>query len=213
MSVCPIRPSARRAAPEMDRHHPSGSTARRPIRRRRVFLLAALALALSLSLTVPFPAAAQRTSAPLIPDAAPSGPPASILAGFRADANRPSRPGDLSVEVASVAAAALGTLGGAAIGYHLDRNVFSWDGGDDPGIHGFLAGWFMGGAVATPLVAHLVNGRTGSLPSAYLASSLIGGLGMVGLYAVGSPTGVVFLFGAPFAQAVSASMIERRTTP
>jgi hypothetical protein len=208
--MCHIRPFPRRAAPEDGSCQPWSTTACRSIG-RSAFLLSVIAV--FLSLTVAFPAAAQRSSLPMVPDVGPSPPSNSILSGGRTDANRPQRPGDLSVEVASVAAAALGTVGGAVLGYQLDRRVFSWDGGDDPGIHGFLGGWFIGGAVVTPLVTHLVNGRRGSLSSAYLASSLIGGIGLAGLYAVGSPGGIVFIFGAPLAQAVSAATIERRTTP
>jgi hypothetical protein len=210
MRMFSIRPSPRPSASEDGRCHPSGSTAGRPIRLSALLLPA---VAVFLSLTVAFPAAAQRSSLPLVPDVARQPPSNSILSGGRTDANRPQRPGDLSVEIASVAAAALGTVGGAVLGYQLDRRVFSWDGGDDPGIHGFLGGWFFGGAVVTPFVTHMVNKRRGSLSSAYLASSLIGGIGMAGLYAVGSPAGIVFIFGAPLAQAVSAATIERRTTP
>jgi hypothetical protein len=122
-------------------------------------------------------------------------------------------PGPASVTrlaAAGAAGAVAGSFGGALVGYHLDRQLFGWDGGDDPGIVGAVGGWFIGSALLTPLAVYLANGRRGSLSSSYQASGLIAGAGWLGVMATGSPGGVVFIVGAPIAQVVSATTIQRR---
>jgi len=119
--------------------------------------------------------------------------------------------------LAGAGGAAIGTLGGAFLGYHLDRSGPNWgcaQGCEDPGLYGLVGGWFIGSALLTPIAVHLANERRGSLSSSYLASAAIAGAGMLSLAAVGgSPVGAVILLGAPVAQVVSAVTIERRSAP
>jgi hypothetical protein len=133
---------------------------------------------------------------------------------LRLDSLRPVRTADETRFLAGVAGAAIGALGGAYLGYQLDYNGFNWGcehACEDPGIYGLTGGWFVGPALVTPLAVHLVNRRRGSLPTAYLSSALIAGVGIAGLVAVGSPEGAFILLGAPLVQAISAVRIERGT--
>jgi hypothetical protein len=119
---------------------------------------------------------------------------------------------DVTLVLAGVAGATVGALGGALLGYQLDRDGGNWGcarGCEDPGLLGLAGGWFVGSALTTPLSVHLANGGRGSLPTAYLSSALIAGAGMAGLAVAGSPEGAFILLAAPVAQVVSAVLIER----
>ena len=174
---------------------------------RRAVLFAAL-----LAIAGPAPAAAQWRSAPGLSAgrlAALSDPAPLALDGQRVQ----EPPSALAVSLAGVAGAAVGSIAGAYLGYHLDYSVLHWDcenGCEDPGLVGALGGWFVGSALTTPLSANLANGRRGSLAKAYLPAALIAGSGLGLLLAVGSPEGGVFLLAAPVAQVVSAVVTERR---
>lgn len=156
--------------------------------------------------------AAPRLAPPALRFAPPAPPPPRVDPAFRVD--RASTADDYNLVGVGVLAAAAGTLGGAFVGYHIDDKVFNWGcehGCEDPGIYGLVGGWFFGSALTTPLAVHLVDGRRGSLPHAYLSSGLIAGVGMA-LLAVGSPRGAYVGLGAPVAQVISAVLIERKTT-
>lgn len=160
------------------------------------------------------PVSAQWRAEPILPvRQAPSVsvvPPALLLPD-----SLQSRP-DHAATLAMIGAAnaVIGSLGGAYMGYQLDRNHFNWGceyGCEDPGLTGLLGGWFLGSALTTPLSVHYANGGRGSLPAAYLSSALIAGAGMAGFLAAGSPGGTLFVLGAPVAQVISAVLIERRS--
>lgn len=165
-------------------------------------------------LAVATPVSAQWRAEPILPAGqAPSGtmvPPPLLL-----PESLQSRPDTtVTLVVVGAANAVIGSLGGAYLGYHLDRNYFNWGcefGCEDPGLTGLLGGWFLGSALTTPLPVHFTNGGQGSLPTAYLSSVLIAGAGMAGFLAAGSPGGALFVLAAPVAQVISAVLIERRT--
>jgi hypothetical protein len=124
-------------------------------------------------------------------------------------------PGHLKLAVVGVTGAAIGSVGGALLGYHFDVKEARWGcerGCEDPGLVGAVGGWFVGSALATPLAVHLANSRRGSLATAYLSSAVVAGAGMVGMMAAGSPGAAFVLLGVPAAQVISAVLIERRVT-
>ncbi len=132
------------------------------------------------------------------------------------DPNQPPPPDAWKLGLAGVAGSVLGSIGGAHLGYRLDREHFNWGcehGCEDPGIWGLMGGWFLGSALTTPMSVHLANGGRGELSTAYISSALIAGAGLAGLLATGSPSGALFLVGAPLAQVISAVLIERRVAP
>lgn len=132
-------------------------------------------------------------------------------AGFRPPHfERAKEASDVGLFLGGAAGAAVGSVGGAFVGYHLDRQHFPIDSGDDPGLIGALGGWFIGSALVTPLSVYLANGREGPLSTAYVSSAVIGTLGLVGaLSTANSSAGLFFLFGTPVAQAISATVIAR----
>lgn len=83
--------------------------------------------------------------------------------------------------------------------------------GEHPGLDQGLIGAVAGAAVLTPFTVHVANERRGSLPAAYAAAALITAVGIAGMYEAGNPAFVIFLFGAPLAQLVSAVWIESVT--
>lgn len=112
--------------------------------------------------------------------------------------------------LAGAAASAAGVIAGGFLGYRLDYDALHWGcerGCEDPGLRGMLAGAMVGSAILTPLTVHLVNGRRGSLPVAFLSAAALGSLGV--LAAGADATEGVFLV-LPIAQVVSAVLIERR---
>jgi hypothetical protein len=146
----------------------------------------------------------------------PVGGASSVHAGLaapRLTLSTESQPAnDVTLVLAGIAGATVGSFGGAFLGYQLDRNGGNWGCGhgcENPGLLGLVGGWFVGPALTTPLSVHLANGGRGSLGSAYLSSALIAGVGMAGLTVAGSPEGAFILLAAPVAQAVSAVLIER----
>lgn len=104
--------------------------------------------------------------------------------------------------LAGLAGAAVGGAAGAYWGNKLD-------GDNAPGWR-MAGGWVFGSALTTPLSVHLANRGRGSLTRAYVSSALIGGAGMAGSRALGNPERGLVLLVTPFAQVISAVLIERR---
>lgn len=144
----------------------------------------------------------------------PVSPTPSIAVGPTAlrvpDSLRVRRADGLTLGLAGVAGAAVGTLGGAFLGYQLQRNAGGEYGGGD-GSNGLLIGWIVGSALTTPVSVHRANGEQGSLSSAYRSAALIAGAGVAGLLVLGAPEIAFVLVGAPVAQVISAVLIERRS--
>ena len=107
-------------------------------------------------------------------------------------------------------ASSVGFVGGALIGYQIERRGWSCA-CDDPGLLGMWAGSFVGPAILTPLLVHHANDRRGSLRRGYQRSAFIAGAGMtavlipVPLFVLGT------LLVVPAVQAASAVKVERRT--
>lgn len=119
------------------------------------------------------------------------------------------RPPTSLLLMAGMSGAGVGALAGAFLGYHLDGSCNN-RGCEDPGLTGALFGWFFGAAVGAPLSVHHANGGRGALSAALLSGALIAGAGWM---AAGSPAGTFVVLGAPFAQVISAVVVEQRTAP
>lgn len=114
--------------------------------------------------------------------------------------------------VAGIMGAVVGFFGGAFIGYNLERSYFPC-GCDDPGLAGLIFGAAAGPAIAVPTAVHLANGGRGSFKRSLGASALIGGLGVLGLFATSSSgTGLLFLFGPPLVEIAASVAIERSSS-
>lgn len=175
-----------------------------------------LAVASLLALGCVSPLAAQFRALPAVPvvRTVPSAVDPLVLRSH--DIQEPEQTVDRPLPLVGALGAAVGSLAGAFVGYHLDYNVLNLDcerGCEDPGLPGLTAGWFIGSALTTPPSVHLANHRRGSLSTEYLSSAVIAGVGMAALLALGSPEGAYIALGAPVAQVISAVLIERRTTP
>lgn len=108
--------------------------------------------------------------------------------------------------------AVVGFVGGAVLGYQLERRYFPCS-CDDPGLVGLIVGSAMGSAVAIPIAVHVANGKRGSLGRSLGASALIGSVGLLGLSATASSeAGLVFLFGPPLAEIGVSVSIEQSST-
>ncbi|HEX7241177.1 MAG TPA: hypothetical protein VF263_12965 [Longimicrobiaceae bacterium] len=109
--------------------------------------------------------------------------------------------------------ALVGFVGGAFLGYHLERNG-GWDCRcDDPGLAGLIYGAAVGTSFAVPTAVHLSNDRRGSYGRSLGVSLLVGLLGVAGLHAAdGSEAGLIFLLGTPLAQVATSVAIEQRTS-
>jgi hypothetical protein len=152
---------------------------------------------------------AQQAPAPRLPAAVTLAGPTAAPAHTSVTIDAPVPTGALLA--VGLAAAGASAAAGAALGYNIDRGGASRPTGDDPGLGGLVVGWVVAPALVTPAVVHLANGQRGSLATAYAASAVIAGVGMITAHAgAPNPVAVVLVVGSPVLQAASAVIVERR---
>lgn len=157
------------------------------------------------------PLAGQWRAEPIVPVGGISARAVDPLPLRFPDSRHSPSPDAFTLTMAGIAGAAVGTVGGAWLGYHADR-WWCQQGCATSGYTGIFVGWFIGSALTTPLSVHLASGRRGSLSRGYLTSGLIAGAGM-GCVVLDCPLGPYIVWGAPLAQVISAVLIERRPRP
>ena len=120
------------------------------------------------------------------------------------------------VAVVGLLTSAAGFVGGAYLGYVVERSDLGWDCGcDDPGLEGLLYGAALGPVLLTPLSVYLANRRQGNLLVSLVVSAGIAAVAIAGLHVVGGGTWPLFLipiFAPPVAQAFSAALIAECTS-
>jgi hypothetical protein len=109
--------------------------------------------------------------------------------------------------------AALGFLGGGALGIYLEVNHFDNPAWEDSGIHGLVIGSAVGAALVTPLIVHHANERSGSLGWSYAAAGAIAATGPWLTITLGNADldllAVAALLSTPVAIALTSLAIER----
>lgn len=102
-----------------------------------------------------------------------------------------------------------GVVGGAILGYRLERSYWPCT-CDDPGWAGLIVGGAVGSALAVPTAVHFANHRQGSLGMSMAAAGVVAALGLFAFEATGaSDAGVLTLLGAPLVQVALSVAIER----
>lgn len=136
-----------------------------------------------------------------LPDASA---PVRSLEVPRRDEGSAAQPGTGRMVAAGMLGSVAGLIGGAIMGYKLDRATPCLC--DDPGLAGAIIGAPIGSGIVIPLTVHLANPGPGNLGGSLGISALIGGVG--GLLTLASGTPIPALV-APIVQIVTSIAIER----
>jgi hypothetical protein len=109
--------------------------------------------------------------------------------------------------------AALGFLGGGALGIYLEVNHFDNPAWEDSGVRGLAIGSAVGAALVTPLIVHHANQRSGSLGWSYAAAGAIAAAGPWLTITLGNADldllAVTAFLSTPVAIALTSLAIER----
>lgn len=114
--------------------------------------------------------------------------------------------------VAGTLASVVGMVGGAYVGYHMERKgLLPGCRCDDPGLEGLIYGSLVGAAVAAPLSVHSASGGRGRLDASLGAAALIAAASALAVSAGDGRALPVVVLGTPLAQGLAAALIQSRS--